>query len=145
MSSPPRPQTFPMDSHAVQNHSPSQRSPSQNEEKDPVSEDDRDRSKSLPQSRRRRSISTSPSLKRSTSRSRSPSRIRRGGRSRISTSPPIQSREKVELARGPPPARLNYQLAYTMGGHKGPVSAVKFSPDGTKIASCCAFAHGIIA
>jgi WD40 repeat protein len=39
-----------------------------------------------------------------------------------------------------PQRQLNFQLEHTLGGSQGhtrAVSAVKFSPDGTRIASCC--------
>jgi COMPASS component SWD3 len=35
------------------------------------------------------------------------------------------------------PARLNYVPYMTLRGHKRGVAAVKFSPDGKWIASCC--------
>ncbi|KAI1005340.1 WD repeat-containing protein 5 [Podosphaera aphanis] len=37
-----------------------------------------------------------------------------------------------------PPLKLNYQPKFSLTGHKGPVSQVRFSPDGRWIASCSA-------
>jgi COMPASS component SWD3 len=53
--------------------------------------------------------------------------------------------------RAEPLIQLRYKPSLTLEGHKKAVSAVKFSPDGTKIASCCTsrrswrvhFEHGL--
>lgn len=44
------------------------------------------------------------------------------------------SRKKRKIER---PKRLNYMPYMTLRGHKRGVAAVKFSPDGKWIASCC--------
>ena len=52
-------------------------------------------------------------------------------------SPPNAGRDVYDAIRAEIPTQLQYHIAMTLEGHKKAVSAVKFSPDGTKIASCC--------
>ena len=71
-------------------------------------------------------------------------RFYRGGRGRARTSSPSTSSraESVHTARprSPPEKRRNYhqyKQKLILKGHKKGVAAVKFSPDGRCIASCC--------
>jgi COMPASS component SWD3 len=68
---------------------------------------------------------------RSTTRSRSGEA--RSFRPSVSPSDP----HGLESPRPERPIELRYKQLYALRGHKKAISAVRFSPDGTKIASCC--------
>lgn len=56
---------------------------------------------------------------------------------------PIETSRRSPIQRPPAPppppkpTRLNYKQKFVLKGHKRGVAAVKFSPDGSMIASCC--------
>jgi WD40 repeat protein len=52
-------------------------------------------------------------------------------------SPPNAGRDAYDAIGVKIPTQLHYKISMTLEGHKKAVSAVQFSPDGTKIASCC--------
>ena len=59
-------------------------------------------------------------------------------RSSKSRTPGLSSSSHASSPSGPQSRRLNFQPKFTLKGHKGPVSQVRFSPDGRWIASCSA-------